>query len=636
MSWLGKLADMAGNVPLMPMSAREIYNAGADVIGANDKGPAPPTPTAPKPTQIMLAPDGTPGEVPVERVGDAVKAGFTHGVVLVSPDGQEGTIPAANAHAAATAGFKIKQPTETRNASRDPWNPGAQVPVTDQAQRDIVAPARSAAITGVGRVALGAAGLAGGGEIEETPALTAADIPDFAAIKPVVTAPVRLAARAAERAVNDFPGVNAVRAAKGLMTSADEAAGLRIKIPGRDVGLGASAPPMTLPAEAFDTSAADKAITSNEAPGKAIPAPTVRRTPGQVAPEQVGASGEPFTRVSRAVQQTGESALPGGGVIQRRVKALPAAPEIPDVPATHQPQYAYRVRDVGEEGVPAGQNVPAHATTTLEDAQRIAPGRAEVTGKPQEIVKVPLTNPDNYTRIPREGQPDWIKFKKPVPESVVEPAVPQKAPKIEDVVKQAAGTPTLKPDVPIGQQPVSRSTPTLPAKAFGSTVAPEVSETTGARTVAPGKLPTAFAEEVGKTTGATGPKPGMTLRESIANPDAEAAETPKARLQRLYPDSGARQQVHILGEDFYEAAKNKPEVVKAATKLSGPDIANAAVNLGEDMSKTRIGSQKAAWVGGDQTKPQAMLSQLIKKGHTPEEIIVAAKKKPTLSQMANP
>lgn len=393
--------------------------------------------------------------------------------------------------------------------------------------------------------------------------------------------------------------------------------------------------PISLPSGAFDTSAAEEAVTPFEGVGKPKPveAPTVRRTPGQVAPERVGTA-SPAAAMPAA---SGNIALPEGAVLVRPPKALPPAPEIPDMVETHKPQYAYRVRTVGEEGVPAQQNVPAHATTTLEDAQRLAPGREDITGKPQEIVRVPLNNPDNYTRIPRDNGPDWIKFKKPVPESVVEPATPQKAPKIEDVVRQAAGSPPpLKPNVPIGQQ-VARSTPTLPGKAFGSTVAPEVSEVTGARTVAPEKVTPEFAKEVGKTTGAPSPQPGKTLRESIANPNAPTEETPAERLRRIYPDSGARQQVHIVGEDFYEAAKAKPDILKAGTKLSGPDVANAAINLGEDLGQTRVGSQKAKYVAeGAQVKPQELLSRLIKKGYTPEEIIAAAKKTGTLSQMARP
>jgi hypothetical protein len=87
--------------------------------------------------------------------------------------------------------------------------------------------------------------------------------------------------------------------------------------------------------------------------------------------------------------------------------------------------YGYRVRDVGEEGLPISGNSRAHATTTLEDAQRLAPGREDVQGKPQEIVRYDLSKlkeGTDYERVPREGQPDWIRMLRPLKESEVQPA----------------------------------------------------------------------------------------------------------------------------------------------------------------------------------------------------------------------
>lgn len=60
--------------------------------------------------------------------------------------------------------------------------------------------------------------------------------------KPVATAPVRFVARGMEHAVNEIPGISSLRSAKGLMQPADEAAALRIKVPGRDFGLPESKP----------------------------------------------------------------------------------------------------------------------------------------------------------------------------------------------------------------------------------------------------------------------------------------------------------------------------------------------------------------------------------------------------------
>lgn len=86
--------------------------------------------------------------------------------------------------------------------------------------------------------------------------------------------------------------------------------------------------------------------------------------------------------------------------------------------------YAYRVRDVGESGVPIEGNSRAHATTTLEDAQRLQPGREDVQGKPQEIVKMDLsklTKGKDYQLIPRgEGEVPWVKMLRPMRENEVE------------------------------------------------------------------------------------------------------------------------------------------------------------------------------------------------------------------------
>lgn len=74
----------------------------------------------------------------------------------------------------------------------------------------------------------------------------------FPQVKSVATAPVRLASRAAEHAVNEFPVVSSARAAKGLMLPADEAAALKIRLPLRDVGLPAPKPPSVVSSEPFE------------------------------------------------------------------------------------------------------------------------------------------------------------------------------------------------------------------------------------------------------------------------------------------------------------------------------------------------------------------------------------------------
>src|SRR5260370_1203588 len=73
---------------------------------------APQTPQTQQPppsgqTVPAFSPDGTLGDIPVERVHDAVKSGFKLGVDLVSPDGQPGAIPVERVHDALQKGFKL-------------------------------------------------------------------------------------------------------------------------------------------------------------------------------------------------------------------------------------------------------------------------------------------------------------------------------------------------------------------------------------------------------------------------------------------------------------------------------------------------------------------------------------------------
>lgn len=84
------------------------------------------------------------------------------------------------------------------------------------------------------------------------------------------------------------------------------------------------------------------------------------------------------------------------------------------------PKYVYRVRDVGESGVPAN----GWANTSLEEAQSHLPGREDVQGKPQEIVRIDTSklDPAHYTFTPGPGAHDWVKFKFAAPERVISPA----------------------------------------------------------------------------------------------------------------------------------------------------------------------------------------------------------------------
>ena len=59
-------------------------------------------------TTPMLSPDGQVGDVPQEKVPDAVKAGFTVGQDMLAPNGKSGVIPLDKVHDAIRSGFQLK------------------------------------------------------------------------------------------------------------------------------------------------------------------------------------------------------------------------------------------------------------------------------------------------------------------------------------------------------------------------------------------------------------------------------------------------------------------------------------------------------------------------------------------------
>lgn len=88
--------------------------------------------------------------------------------------------------------------------------------------------------------------------------------------------------------------------------------------------------------------------------------------------------------------------------------------------AAPSPRYAYRVRDVGEEGVPA--KTRSQATLSREEAESYRFSRGQVTGKPQELVRFDLSKlpAEHYTEFAGPRDAAWIKLNKPLGEESVE------------------------------------------------------------------------------------------------------------------------------------------------------------------------------------------------------------------------
>lgn len=94
-------------------------NPQINVTGAPPAAPA----TAPSQTAIdtsaasnpqgmvtMFSPDGRKGDIPKERVNDAVRSGFKIAIPMKTPDGQMGDVPLDSVHAAIGKGFAITNP----------------------------------------------------------------------------------------------------------------------------------------------------------------------------------------------------------------------------------------------------------------------------------------------------------------------------------------------------------------------------------------------------------------------------------------------------------------------------------------------------------------------------------------------
>jgi hypothetical protein len=82
-----------------------------------------------------------------------------------------------------------------------------------------------------------------------------------------------------------------------------------------------------------------------------------------------------------------------------------------------EPRYAFRARDLGEEGIPAVSH--SQASLSEADVRRIAPSRSE---GPQEVVRVDLNrlDPSLYEVIDRPDAPSWVRFREQIPETSLE------------------------------------------------------------------------------------------------------------------------------------------------------------------------------------------------------------------------
>ena len=157
-------------------------------------------------------PEGKLGISDIPGIGTAVQMGTNAARTYQKErDSGQGVIPAA----ASAAGGALGLDTQG---------------IKERAQQGDVA-----GVIGEGIPAI-AATLAGGELAEHAPAIAK----KFPTATTLATAPIRYGARAAEDVINSH--LLPLRSAKGLMLPADEAAAMKVQIPGRDVGLPAPTP----------------------------------------------------------------------------------------------------------------------------------------------------------------------------------------------------------------------------------------------------------------------------------------------------------------------------------------------------------------------------------------------------------
>jgi len=94
------------------------------------------------------------------------------------------------------------------------------------------------------------------------------------------------------------------------------------------------------------------------------------------------------------------------------------------IPTQAEPNYAYRSRDVGEQGIPANEDSHAQLTSSENQAHLYAQDgqRNAETGKPQEVVRVDMNKirPSDYITKKQDGDISWHKLNRDIPEELVE------------------------------------------------------------------------------------------------------------------------------------------------------------------------------------------------------------------------
>lgn len=205
------------------------------------------------------------------------------------------------------------------------------------------------------------------------------------------------------------------------------------------------------------------------------------------APEAAAAAGEGEAAASHGLKEEEVPVVDAAtdqlqkraAIAEKHAPAPTPEPEPTTQPTTQGPQYAYRARDIGEDGIPSESH--SQATVSEDEARGYLESRGNLTGRPQELVRVDL-NDAPHQRMTGPNGNDWIKFTKDVPEEKVDtlpdtPAAEEEEPTpasqpAQQTTPAATAAPTAQPATPAPAQPTTGAAQAAPPSAPQSASTP--------------------------------------------------------------------------------------------------------------------------------------------------------------------
>lgn len=380
-----------------------------------------------------------------------------------------------------------------------------------------------------------------------------------------------------------------------------------------------------------DKSGAVSELLTNIAAGKALDSATkgVGKQINKVAPKTAVVAGEPTpimagqlkdaAPIAKTVAAEPSPAIAEAqqGAAQQGIKnvASDAANKVIEKTVSQEPKYAYRVRDVGEEGLPV-RNGHAQATMSEQEAQGYLDGRQTMRGGvPQEVVKVDLNKLDPADYSIKEGPSgnDWVKFNKDLPESAMGETVPTKPEPVK-----AGSFSDAADQIKTAVQPTFKKLDNLSDGEF-SAFQNKLKNATAAERRATSMQDMEAAQQA-KADAQKGIDDLITKHSSQFQPDE------LANAQAAWKDMKVLDKVH----GYVEKAFSAPEDVANASKTVSRDLSGSKLNAGLNQMLDKVPRADLTRVlGPDGVKNLYEIAELTK---TPENL---AKMQSQVNQLAS-